>query len=483
MNIILLILGATLVVVAIFMIIRSQKTARELSEKTQRAVSDETFIPIEFHGTEPFLSLAIHFNILLSKLRNLKSKSQSLTEVTEQKDKLTEKVRQAESSSSEVRMFTEMGRQITQALNVESITSLLFKHIEATCDLAELELWVRESGKLYNCNKDKNVQSVPFQIGENSIQKWVIVQHRIAKIGDNAKDFSRYVYEQVRTSNGNIPASVTCVELYLGELNLGTLTLYSYNIEAFSDHLTDFFQSLASYTAVALVNAKVLNDLEAQKDLVELEKGKSDALLLNILPKETAEELKETGKAKPRRYESVTVLFTDFKNFTNVAEGIEPEVLIAELDYCFRNFDEIAIKYGVEKIKTIGDAWLGVCGLPVHYDDHALRAANAAIEIRDFLKQANSGRGNDEKLSFNARIGLHSGALVAGVVGKTKFAFDIWGDTVNTAARMEQSGEVGKVNVSGSAWNLIETAFNGEYRGKIEAKNKGAMDMYFIERK
>jgi len=220
----------------------------------------------------------------------------------------------------------------------------------------------------------------------------------------------------------------------------------------------------------------IYRSFKKQKTLnneLAFEKQKSDTLLLNILPAEIAEELKSTGTSKARQYDTVSVLFTDFVNFTGVSETMSPQELVAEINYCFKTFDEIIERNGLEKIKTIGDAYLAVCGLPNELSDHAERATRVALEIQDFIKQSNG--------KFKIRIGIHSGPVIAGIVGIHKYAYDIWGDTVNTANRMESSAEAGKINISGSTQALIHTTFHCVYRGKISAKNKGKMDMYYVE--
>lgn len=206
---------------------------------------------------------------------------------------------------------------------------------------------------------------------------------------------------------------------------------------------------------------------------LQKEKSKSDSLLLNILPEEVANELKETGKAEAKLYPNVSVMFTDFVGFTTVAAELSPTELVREINKNFTAFDAIIEKHGLEKIKTIGDAYLAVCGLPIISDDHAVKMIQAAIEIRDYMiSQTNP--------LFQIRIGVHSGPVIAGIVGVKKYAYDIWGDTVNTAARMEQNSESGKINVSGVTYALTKDKFNFEFRGKIAAKNKGEIEMYFI---
>ena len=212
--------------------------------------------------------------------------------------------------------------------------------------------------------------------------------------------------------------------------------------------------------------------------LIKKEKQRSDDLLLNILPTEVAEELKNKGSASAKYFEDVTVLFTDFVGFTKVSERLSPQDLVNELDVCFKAFDEIIGRYKIEKIKTIGDAYLAVAGLPTPDKRHAENAINAAIEIRNFIINRQNTMGD---LTFNIRIGIHSGSVVAGIVGIKKFAYDIWGDTVNTAARMEQNSEAGKINISQNTYELIGIKFDCEYRGEIDAKNKGKLKMYFVK--
>lgn len=211
---------------------------------------------------------------------------------------------------------------------------------------------------------------------------------------------------------------------------------------------------------------------------LKFEKQKSDDLLLNILPEEVAEELKEKGATTAKHFDNVTVLFTDFVNFTNAAEHMSAQGLIDELHNCFKGFDEITDKYGIEKIKTIGDAYLAVAGLPTPDTNHAENVVRAAIEIKAFMAERLTKLGNNN--TFQVRIGVHSGSAVAGIVGVKKFAYDIWGDTVNTAARMEQNGEAGKINISHTTFELVNDKFKCTYRGELDAKGKGMMKMYFV---
>ncbi len=219
----------------------------------------------------------------------------------------------------------------------------------------------------------------------------------------------------------------------------------------------------------------------AQRNRIHKAKKRSDELLLNILPEETAEELKETGTAKTKSFESVTVLFTDFKNFTIASEKLTPEELVEEINHCYCAFDRIIEKYGIEKIKTIGDSYMCAGGLPVTNATHPFDVVSAGLEMVKFIEDNKNERIAKGQPYFELRCGIHTGPVVAGIVGIKKFAYDIWGDTVNTASRMESSGGVGKVNISGTTYEIIKDKFTCIPRGKIEAKNKGSIDMYFVE--
>lgn len=217
-----------------------------------------------------------------------------------------------------------------------------------------------------------------------------------------------------------------------------------------------------------------------QRNKIKKGKQRSDELLLNILPSEVAEELKLKGESEAKQFDDVTVLFTDFVNFTGASEKLNPKELVSEIHHCFTAFDEIIGRNGLEKIKTIGDAYLAVCGLPNADEQHANKTVTAAQEILKFMGERKKTLGLKDGLG-EVRIGINSGSVVAGIVGVKKFAYDIWGDTVNIASRMESNGEVGKVNISGSTHELVKDKFTCTHRGKIQAKNKGEIDMYFVE--
>lgn len=213
---------------------------------------------------------------------------------------------------------------------------------------------------------------------------------------------------------------------------------------------------------------------------LEREKQKSDELLLNILPRDVADELKRTGQVEPVYFESVTVLFTDFKDFSRIASNLSPRALIRELEYYFTAFDRIVERHGLEKLKTIGDAYMCAGGIPTPGGTHALDAVRAAWDIQSFMERVLAERRASSEPGWELRIGIHSGPLMAGVIGNKKFAYDIWGDTVNIAARMESSGEPGRINISRATYERVREHFACEPRGTFAVKNVGEVEMYFV---
>lgn len=218
-----------------------------------------------------------------------------------------------------------------------------------------------------------------------------------------------------------------------------------------------------------------------QRNKIREGKKRSDELLLNILPEEVAEELKEKGSVEAKHFDEVTVMFTDFKEFTIVSERLSATELVSEIDLYFKAFDNIISKYNIEKIKTIGDSYMCAGGLPVASNDNAVEVVKAALEIQKFMIEHKKQRQSEGREVFEIRIGIHTGPVVAGIVGVKKFAYDIWGNTVNVASRIESSGEAGKINISGDTYAIVKDKFICKHRGKIEAKNKGMIDMYFVE--
>lgn len=223
------------------------------------------------------------------------------------------------------------------------------------------------------------------------------------------------------------------------------------------------------------VKVRVNKLLDKQKDEIE-------GLLLNILPGEVAQELRQKGQATPRNYERVSILFSDFNGFTTIADKMEPSLLVEDLSECFVAFDNIIEKYNLEKIKTIGDAYMCAGGIPTPDDNHPYRIVRAALEMQTFMLTYNQQRLAKGLMPWHMRIGINVGAVVAGVVGRKKYAYDIWGSSVNVASRMESNGASGRVNISAATYAIVKDQFACSYRGKISAKNVGEIDMYFVDK-
>src|SRR5919199_495897 len=268
----------------------------------------------------------------------------------------------------------------------------------------------------------------------------------------------------------------------IGSLNFATTSPAAYTHE---DLRIGYL--LALQVSAAIRNAKhfeemnlLLGEMNLLYSQLDAERRKSDKLLLNTLPLKIANDLKQTGKVKPIHYESASVLFTDFKDFTKLAEQLTPEELVDELDYCFSCFDMIAEVHNLEKLKTIGDSYMCVAGIPTPTATHAIDTVLAALQIKAFMGWRRYEKMQKQQPFWEIRLGIHSGPLLAGVIGQKKFSYDVWGDAVNTAARLESSSLPGCINISKSTYELVKDFFDCDYRGKIAAKNKGNIDMYFV---
>ena len=227
-----------------------------------------------------------------------------------------------------------------------------------------------------------------------------------------------------------------------------------------------------------------LRFMRRSRKMIEEERNRSDHLLLNILPREIADELKSKGRAEARYFEQVTVLFTDFVRFTEVSSNLSANELVSEIHTCFEAFDNIMNKYKLEKIKTIGDSYMAGGGLPIPSEDAVLNTVLAALEMQEFIAKRSQQRNSLNLVAFEMRVGIHTGSVVAGIVGKSKFQYDIWGDTVNTASRMESAGVTGRVNISRATYDLIcnDRRLRFEARGSIMVKGKGEQEMWFVEK-
>lgn len=264
--------------------------------------------------------------------------------------------------------------------------------------------------------------------------------------------------------------------IVIGDKVLGSLLLGMINKPLILEDMDlELIESRLGLIARVVENSRLYEQLRAQKE-------KIDTLMLNILPASICRELEQKGQVQPVLHKSASVLFTDFVGFTQISETMAPEDLIRELDLCFSHFDSVAKRYKLEKIKTIGDSYMCAAGIPEQNPAHYMDVALAALEIRNFMTRM---KGIRKELGFDywdLRIGIHTGSLIAGVIGENKFSYDIWGDTVNLASRMESSGIIGEINISRELNSVLTPYFISEFRGKVPAKNKGEVEMFLLKR-
>lgn len=228
--------------------------------------------------------------------------------------------------------------------------------------------------------------------------------------------------------------------------------------------------------------AQTNEELKTINEELERSRKKSDELLFNILPQETAKELKQNGQYLPKNYEMASVLFTDFKGFTSIAASLSPSRLLSELEYFFNAFDAIVEANGLEKIKTIGDSYMCAGGIPKENKTNPIRAVLAGLQIARFVELDTINREREGKPTWQVRIGINTGELVAGIIGQKRVIYDVWGDTVNMASRMESSGTIGCVNISAPTYEQVKDYFHCEGRGEVFVKGKGKVEMFTVSK-
>jgi class 3 adenylate cyclase len=267
-----------------------------------------------------------------------------------------------------------------------------------------------------------------------------------------------------------------------GGYALGTLCIMDLAPRDLSFEVTEGIRRIARQAVAQLELRRKLSEMIHAQQALAAEKARADALILNILPREIAAELAEKGTVEPRFHPSATILFTDFVSFTKTADTLSPRELIDDLHRYFSEFDGIVAALGLEKMKTIGDAYMAAGGLTGRSRDHPVKACLAGLALREAMARANARRQATSQTRWDIRIGIHTGNVISGVVGKAKFTYDVWGDAVNVAARMESAGEPGHVNVSGRTWQHVKAFFDGRPRGSVEVRNKGLIEMHFLDR-
>jgi class 3 adenylate cyclase len=388
----------------------------------------------------------------------------------------------------------EKKRDFSNALKFHTLAYVTAKKFDSKLDMAQSQLglgrtYLRLSEFPKALKAFTEAQEISLEI--SSSKELDSAFSGLAVSYSNLKDFSNaYKYQKLYSNlsdtlnNLTLAEKLSSLEIQQRQSQINLLTkdkaLQTLALERQKLIKNSFAAGLSLIVIITVIIYRNYRSKVKTNLLLDKQKDQIEHLLLNILPAEIAAELQNKGIASPRYYESVSVLFTDFKGFTRIADGLSPQDVVSELNACFIAFDDIIEKYGLEKIKTIGDAYMCAGGIPSIDSDHPIKIIKASIEIRDFMQNRNKIRIEKQEEPLEIRIGIHIGPIVAGVVGRKKYAYDIWGSTVNIASRMESNGEVGKINISAETYHLINEFYDCTYRGKIYAKNIGDIDMYFV---
>ena len=342
--------------------------------------------------------------------------------------------------------------------------------------------WANEGFKLiYGIPLEDFIDRYGNNILDVSFNKEVIVK-KLEELKESRKSvtYTSFIKNFNTISEKWVQTTLTPIFNELGEIerivaietDVTKIKKYEKELEAKNKEMQELMEKLRATN----------KELILQKELIQEEREKTDKLLESILPHHVASQLKTIGYARPRNYKRATIMFTDFKGFTKSCEHLNPDEIVKYLDTFFSMYDDIVVKHFVEKIKTIGDAYMCVGGIPLRNRSNPFDVTLAALEIQNFMNHLDDFDPDKELPRWGIRLGIHTGPLIAGVVGKIKFAYDVWGDSVNIASRMESAGEPGRVNISHSTYEYIKQYFDCEYRGEIPIKNRGKMAMYFVNR-
>lgn len=404
-----------------------------------------------------------------------------------------------EQNYQNTRTLSEIGQDIISSLDIEKVLFTIYEKVNKLMDASIFGIGLLNSKneaidyKLAISNGVRYASYSRDLKDKNQLPVWCVDHKSPVFINDVQNEAPTYIsapdQKQFIMKDGSIAKqreqSVLYIPILSGTEILGIITVQSYARHAYTLYHLEILRNVATYASIALINIGLYQRLENEVTLrtAELTKTKerSDQLLLNILPKEIAEELKFKGYTTVRRYEKATILFMDIVGFSTISEGLSPKQLVAEIDTYFSAFDTIMDNVGMEKIKTIGDAYIAAAGLPRGNEASALTVVKAAFDILAKVKELRQEREGLNASFFEFRIGINTGPVVAGVVGSKKFQYDIWGDAVNMAARMEQNSAAGKINISKPTYDLVKDEITCTYRGKVYAKNKGEIDMYFVD--
>lgn len=379
----------------------------------------------------------------------------------------------AETQALSVRIaaVNEIATAINRSLSLDEILRVVGKQAKWLLDFGHLSVYLIKN----NSGRFVKLAGAAIEFDEALINRSMSFQKALIT-GQSQLIKQAETHEFLGQYNSQIILPLESSKTIFGVIIFASIKPNAYNQE---DLRIGYLLSLQLSSAIR--NANSFEELNLLYSEIEKEKQKSERLLLNILPLQIAEELKYTGRVKPVYHSSASVLFTDFENFSKIAELMSPEQLVEELDYCFSYFDRIIERYNLEKLKTIGDSYMCCGGIPQANHTHALDTIMAALQIQKFMSLRKANKIKQNQPYWDIRIGIHSGSLLSGVIGKKKFVYDVWGDTVNLASRMESSGVAGQINISQATFELVKDSFEVEHRGKILAKNMGEVDMYLVK--
>ncbi|NCN09741.1 MAG: GAF domain-containing protein [Leptospira sp.] len=423
----------------------------------------------------------------ISELESLVTQVAGAVHSSQLLSKVKEEKAAAEKARSESEILAELARRANEGQDLDRIQSVVFDVTSNLIGVDGMSLWMYDPkhetlvvrsvihhGEHVGPNIfPEDLQEVPLRKESGTMyrtftrQKPLVIPQVDSKFSLSETD--RMFHERIR-----FEWTVQVPLVHEGR-SIGLLNFAGYEKTRITRADRDFMERV-SYQVTGAVQAADL--LQA----TELARAESDRLLTNILPRETANELKAEGKVKPQSYDNVSVLFTDFVGFTRFSESLSADRLVQELDRCFSQFDEIVRRQNLEKLKTIGDAYMCAGGLPRTNRTHAVDTCLAALEILSFCMQTTALKASQDEKFWKIRIGIHSGPVTAGVIGSSKFAYDIWGDTVNTASRMESHGLADRINLSTETYEMVKDFFLCEPRGSIHVKGKGELEMYFLDR-
>lgn len=442
-------------------------------------ISDESLKKLEFFGEQ--LTGIINSALLLIEVKEEKEQAIFL------KIEADAKRQEAELIKQQTEELNKLIKSLSENMDLKKIMQKVFKYVHKNFGIESYSLMYPDKNHEYLCVLDcvlpENISPQEYQEVINSKIYYQNVKgaHAYSILSKKPYFIKNLKIKKRNATENELKImdicnyqSILIIPLFLNNKLIATFDL--------SNSGKQMELKKEEFTRLSILGEQ-LSGLVYSSNLfreIEEEKEKSEKLLLNILPKEIALELKESGTSEPVLFENVSVLFTDFKGFTKIAESMKPNELVKELDACFVQFDKITERYNLEKLKTIGDSYMCAGGIPRSNQTHAIDTVLAALEIQSFMNMMKELKEMQGFPYWELRLGIHSGSLVAGVIGEKKFAYDVWGDTVNTASRMESSGTPGKVNISGSTYELVKNYFECEYRGKVNAKNKGEIEMYYV---